>query len=222
MTEVSSNFWNWFLVNNLRLKFNQDFSVEVWTRFWSWVFAKILGCRSVKILNFGQDLESEVWSRPWRWSLIEISWPKFGQNSEDEFWPHLIWCDLKGGTLVGVLYPWSIVHLSMFLTFLTSMFYSIVWYASDIWIVIVGCLVKKSEMLHLFHNHYGQIFKGKSNQIGHITFSWNPLNRPPLSLSRNVPYTRAFAKTRIRLALWSTALIPGKVNISQISSTLWL
>ena len=77
MTEVSSNFWNWFLVNNLRLKFNQDFSVEVWTRFWSWVFAKILGCSSIQILNFGQDLEAEdldaeVWLRFLGWSLVKI------------------------------------------------------------------------------------------------------------------------------------------------------
>ena len=132
MTEVSSNFWNWFLVNNLRLKFNQDFSVEVWTRFWSWVFAKILGCSSIQILNFGQDLEAEVWSRPWRWSLIEISWLKFGQNSEAEFWPHLIWCDLKGGILGGILYPWvhyAFVHVLNILNEYVS-FHSLIcfWY----------------------------------------------------------------------------------------------
>ena len=104
MTEVWLKFWNWFSVKNWRLNFNQDFLAEVQARFWSWVFAKILGCSSVQILNFGQDLEAEVWSRPWRWSLIGISWLKFGQNCEAEFWPDLIWYDLKGGTLM-VLQP---------------------------------------------------------------------------------------------------------------------
>ena len=97
-------------------QFGRDFKVDVWWRFWTWIFVKILKvkfcqafkgnfssrlwsfwssfCRHFEI-EFRSRFWSRVWSRSCRWSLVEIL----------EFWYYLkakllLW---KKSTLGSVL-----------------------------------------------------------------------------------------------------------------------
>ena len=56
----------------LKLKLDQDFETQVWSRLWSWILVKILR------LRFGQYLEAEFWGE----NLVNILILKFGRDIE--------------------------------------------------------------------------------------------------------------------------------------------
>ena len=83
LATVCLRFWRWRLLKISRLRFGQDFEVEVQLGFWSWSLVKM------SRLKFGPNFVAKDWSTFWARIVGEI-W-KLNRDSEAQFWPT---CDM--------------------------------------------------------------------------------------------------------------------------------